>query len=139
MMLSGGLSESGVALSKSTTSTNCEKKFVYNIVVYFIFYQSQLAIPFFFFNIWINQSFKWKKKKKTSVIWHIIIGETTEGGGLAVKSVVPSGLEYEGPRFESHNGKRLRLNPTIPTLNPLVPSWGWDNSYGSPVPSRPSG
>jgi hypothetical protein len=65
--------------------------------------------------------------------------ETTEGGGLAVKSVVPSGLGCGGPRFESCNGKRLRLNPTIPTLDPLVPSWGWDNSYGSPVPSGPSG
>jgi hypothetical protein len=61
------------------------------------------------------------------------------GGGLAVKSVVPSGLGCEGPRFESRNGKRLGLNPTILTLDPLVPSWGWDNSYGSPVPSGPSG
>ena len=63
----------------------------------------------------------------------------SSGGGLAVKSVVPSGLGCGGPRFKSHNGKRLRLNPTIPTLDPLVPSWGWDNSYGSPVPSGPSG
>uniref|UniRef100_A0A2N9IXX6 Protein DETOXIFICATION n=1 Tax=Fagus sylvatica TaxID=28930 RepID=A0A2N9IXX6_FAGSY len=62
-----------------------------------------------------------------------------QGGGLAVKSVVPSGLGCGGPRFESRNGKRLGLNPTIPTLDPLVPSWGWDNSYGSPVPSGPSG
>ena len=64
--------------------------------------------------------------------------KTTEGGGLAVKSVVPSGLGSGGPRFESRNGKRLGLNPTIPTLDQLVPSWGWDNSYGSPVPSEPS-
>ena len=47
---------------------------------------------------------------------------TTEGGGLAVKSIVPSGLGCGGPRFESRNGKRLRLNPTIPTLDSLVPS-----------------
>ena len=45
---------------------------------------------------------------------------TNEGGSLAVKSVVPSGLGCRGPRFESRNGKRLRLNPTIPTLDPLV-------------------
>ena len=31
---------------------------------------------------------------------------TTEGGGLAVKSIIPSGLECGGPRFESCNGKR---------------------------------
>uniref|UniRef100_A0A2N9IQ97 ELK domain-containing protein n=1 Tax=Fagus sylvatica TaxID=28930 RepID=A0A2N9IQ97_FAGSY len=67
------------------------------------------------------------------------ISLTTEGGGLAVKGVVPSGLGCGGPRFESRNGKRLGLNPTIPTLDPLVLSWGWDNSYGSPVPSGPSG
>jgi hypothetical protein len=54
----------------------------------------------------------------------------TEGGGLAVKSVVPSGLGCGGPRFESRNGKHLGLNPTISTLDLLVPSWGWDNSYG---------
>ena len=64
---------------------------------------------------------------------------TTEGGGLAVKSVVPSGLGCEGPRFESRNGKYLELNLTIPTLDPLVPSWGCDNNYGSPVPSGSSG
>ena len=65
--------------------------------------------------------------------------DTTEGGGLAVKSVVPSGLGCGDPRFESRNGKRLGLNPTTPALDPLVPSWGLDNSYGSPVPSGPSG
>ena len=63
---------------------------------------------------------------------------TTEGGGLAVKSVIPSGLGCEGPRFESRNRKHLGLNPTIPTLDSLVPSWGWDNTYSSPVPSGPS-
>jgi hypothetical protein len=47
---------------------------------------------------------------------------TTEGGGLAVKSVVPSGLGCGGLRFKSRNGKRLGLNPIIPTLDPLVPS-----------------
>ena len=65
--------------------------------------------------------------------------DTTEGGGLAVKSVVPSGLGCGGPKFESRNKKHLGLNPTIPTLDPLMPSWGWDNRYGSPVPSEPSG
>ena len=64
---------------------------------------------------------------------------TTKGGGLAVKSIVPSGLRCGGLRFESHNEKLLGLNPTIPTLDPLVPSWGWDNSYGSPVSSGPNG
>ena len=64
---------------------------------------------------------------------------TTDGGGPAVKSVVPSGLGCGGPRFEFRNGKCLGLNPTIPTLDPLVSLWGWDNSYGSPVPSEPSG
>jgi hypothetical protein len=33
---------------------------------------------------------------------------TTVGGGLAVKSVVPSGLRCGGFRFESRNGKRPR-------------------------------
>jgi hypothetical protein len=46
----------------------------------------------------------------------------TEGGGLAVKSVVSSGLRCGGPKFESRNRMHLRLNPTIPTLDPLVPS-----------------
>jgi hypothetical protein len=58
---------------------------------------------------------------------------TTEGGGLAVKSVVSSGLGCGGPRFESRNGKRLGLNPTIPTLDPLVLSWGWDSHSGRPL------
>ena len=69
----------------------------------------------------------------------VIMNITIEGGGLAVKSVVPSSLRCGGPKFESHNGKRLGLNLTIPTLDPLVPSWGWDNIYGLPVPSGPNG
>ena len=56
---------------------------------------------------------------------------------MVVRSVFSSGLRYGVPRFESNNGKRLRLNPTTPALDLLVPSWGWDNSYGSPVPSGP--
>ena len=67
------------------------------------------------------------------------MGDTTESGGLAIKSVVPSGLGCGGPRLKSRNEKRLGLNPIIPTLDPLVSSWGWDNSYGSSVPCGPSG
>uniref|UniRef100_A0A2N9IXC8 Amino acid transporter transmembrane domain-containing protein n=1 Tax=Fagus sylvatica TaxID=28930 RepID=A0A2N9IXC8_FAGSY len=52
--------------------------------------------------------------------------------------VLPVAFAFLG-WFESCNGKRVRLNPTISTLDPLVPSWGWDNSYGSPVPSGPNG
>ena len=71
--------------------------------------------------------------------YHVPKSHTTAGGGLAIISVVPSGLGCGGPRFESRNRKRMGLNPTIPTLDPLVPSWGWDNSYGSPVLSGPNG
>ena len=40
-------------------------------------------------------------------------GFTTESGGLAVNSVVSSGLRCGDLRFEFRNGKRLGLNPTI--------------------------
>ncbi len=66
------------------------------------------------------------------------IHKTTEGGGLTLRSVLPSGLGCKGLRFKSCNDKRLRLNPTTPALDPLVPTWGWNNSYGSPVPSGPT-
>ena len=62
---------------------------------------------------------------------------TTESGGLEVKSVVPSGLGCGSFRFEFRNGKRLGLNPTIPTLDPLVLSWGWDRKpLWSPPPTQ---
>ena len=44
--------------------------------------------------------------------------ETIEGGGLAVRSVLLSGLGCGGSRFEFRNGKRMRLNPTTPALEP---------------------
>jgi hypothetical protein len=48
--------------------------------------------------------------------------------------VLLSGLGCGSPRSKFHNGKRLRLNPTTPAHDLLVPLWGWDSSYGSPVP-----
>jgi hypothetical protein len=48
--------------------------------------------------------------------------DTTEGGGIAVRSVLPSGLECGDLKFESRNKKRLGLNPITPTLDTLVPS-----------------
>ena len=41
------------------------------------------------------------------------IRNTAEGDGLALKSVLPSGLGCEDPRFESCNDKSLGLNLTI--------------------------
>ena len=38
------------------------------------------------------------------------------------------------PKWEA-----LGLNSTTSALDLLVSSWGWDNSYGSSVPSEPSG
>ena len=64
---------------------------------------------------------------------------TMEGDGLAVKSVISNDLRCRSPRFESRNEKDLGLNPTILTLDPLVSSWDWDNSYNSPISSGPSG
>ena len=48
--------------------------------------------------------------------------DTTEADGIAVRSVLLSGLECGDLRFESCNDKRLGLNPITPTLDPLVPS-----------------
>ena len=45
----------------------------------------------------------------------LILIITIEGGGLAIRRVLLSGLRCRDPKFESRNGKRLRLNPTTPT------------------------
>ena len=48
---------------------------------------------------------------------------TTGGGGLTVRSVLPSGLGCGGPRFEFRNEKHLEFNLTTPALDQPVPLW----------------
>ena len=66
--------------------------------------------PFFYFYFYFlsfdNNSFKSPRTNHGE--W------TTEGGGLAVRSVLLSGLRCGGPKFESCNGKCLGLKTVKP-------------------------